>query len=331
MASINLYRNFFGMKFLLQREQFPEIIEYAGCVYVTECYFLNTTQWWYLTMSKYFETSLFLCLFHITTFTFNFSHFKCASVSSHSVAVSALCCCCCSLRVACNGYRHDVFFVWGFIFPNTCPDKCAMCKEQQTDTHTHRDMAVMLFASLSFSFIFDLCALLFLKAFVFSQREFACNVFIPKRHMSFFLLVHTQFTLCACCCCSGSCCCGFSLFSISPFYRCIAMHFKCMMNGNTMEEIGLFVFMLIFVFFFWCLCDKFTPYFRSMCLCVCVQLYLVFVLCRCSPFHFILKYFLCVCCLSAYPPNNQSKNGSIRKKAKPLLVSLLVVLSIHFD
>lgn len=107
------------------------------------------------------------------------------------------------------------------------------------------------------------------------------------------------------------------IFSISPFYRCIAMHFKCTMDGNTMEEIGLFVFVLIFGFLFlflWCLCDKFTPYCRSL----CVSLF-SFLLCRSSPIHFILKY---VVCSPTKQYNNQSKNCWIRKKAKPFIWSL---------
>lgn len=43
--------------------------------------------------------------FYISIFTFNFSHFKCASILSHSMLVSVLLCYC---WVACNGYRHDV-------------------------------------------------------------------------------------------------------------------------------------------------------------------------------------------------------------------------------
>lgn len=39
-------------------------------------------------------------------------------------------------------------------------------------------------------------------------------------------------------------------FYLSILSICIAMHFKCMTDGNTMEEIGLFVFMLIFFFIF---------------------------------------------------------------------------------
>lgn len=102
----------------------------------------------------------------------------------------------------------------------------------------------------------------------------------------------------------------FYLFILSMHRYAFQVHDGWKHNGRN----WIVCFRVDFRFpFLWCLCDKFTPYFCSMCR--CVYLCLVF-------FCVIAFWSMLSFCLPTKQCTNQSKNGCIRKKAKPLFWSL---------